>query len=219
MRPVAGRRSFRILRMRDVHLDEGFCICRGKGDKERMVPLGARAIAAVRDLSRTRTARSWSADRARAADWVLLSYRGRRLRRERIWELLKRYCGSRRGAAGDQPAHVATQFCHAPAGRRGRSSPGARDARPRQHRHHADLHARRSDAAEGDPQEVSPEGVRRKAERRRQGVPTRSNEDVRELVPRTAQNQEHIGVLSCLRQLAKLTLHGRLRAASQPLIV
>ena len=35
--------------------------------------------------------RNWSPDRARTAEWALLSYRGRRLRRERIWELMKRY--------------------------------------------------------------------------------------------------------------------------------
>ncbi len=36
------------LRLADVHLEDGFCLCRGKGDKERMAPLGGRAIAAVR---------------------------------------------------------------------------------------------------------------------------------------------------------------------------
>ena len=46
--PAAGRRSFRNLRLCDMHLDEGFCICRGKGDKERLVPLGGRAVEAVR---------------------------------------------------------------------------------------------------------------------------------------------------------------------------
>jgi integrase/recombinase XerD len=30
------------LRQRDVHLAEGFCICHGKGDKQRIVPLGRR---------------------------------------------------------------------------------------------------------------------------------------------------------------------------------
>ncbi len=36
------------LRLRDMHLDESFCICRGKGDKERLVPLNARAVEAAR---------------------------------------------------------------------------------------------------------------------------------------------------------------------------
>src|SRR6516225_6927708 len=35
------------LRSDDVHLSQGFCLVRGKGDKERLVALGARAIAAV----------------------------------------------------------------------------------------------------------------------------------------------------------------------------
>jgi integrase/recombinase XerD len=78
------------LRMRDAHLAEGFCVCRGKGDKERVVPLGRRAVEAVQ--SYVEHERSALAARNPAApDWVLLSYRGRRLRRERIWELLKRY--------------------------------------------------------------------------------------------------------------------------------
>ncbi len=78
------------LRLRDVHLEEGFCMCRGKGNKERLVPLGAQAADALRAYlrdERPKLAKSASS----TADWVLLSYRGRRLRRERIWELLKKY--------------------------------------------------------------------------------------------------------------------------------
>jgi integrase/recombinase XerD len=78
------------LRLCDVHLDEGYCICRGKGDKERMVPLGARAAAAVRAYLQHERGASAAAV-SPPPDWVLLSRRGRRLRRERIWELLKRY--------------------------------------------------------------------------------------------------------------------------------
>jgi len=78
------------LRQADVHLDEGFCMVRGKGDKERLVPVGRRAAAAVRAyLEHERP--KLAAKNASARDCVLLSYRGRRLRRERIWELLKKY--------------------------------------------------------------------------------------------------------------------------------
>jgi integrase/recombinase XerD len=77
------------MRIRDVHLDDGFCICRGKGNKERLVPLGARAAEAVRAYLEHE--RPKLAAVPPAVDWLLLSYRGRRLRRERIWELLKKY--------------------------------------------------------------------------------------------------------------------------------
>jgi len=78
------------LALRDMHFEESYCLCHGKGSKERLVPLGARAIEAVKAyLEHERTALLERA--ASPPAWVLLSYRGRRLRRERIWELLKRY--------------------------------------------------------------------------------------------------------------------------------
>jgi integrase/recombinase XerD len=80
------------LKLRDLHLDEGYCICRGKGDKERLVPLGARAIEAVKEYLEHERGKL-AGKRGAAAEWTLLSYRGRRLRRERIWELIKLYAG------------------------------------------------------------------------------------------------------------------------------
>ena len=78
------------LRLQDVHLHERFCICRGKGDKERLVPLGDRAIQALQEyLAEERP--KLAARAAEPPPWLLLSYRGKRLRRERIWELVKRY--------------------------------------------------------------------------------------------------------------------------------
>ncbi len=93
------------LQLADVHLGEGFCRCRGKGDKERLVPLGRQATLAVEAYLEherpTLAARAGSA----APGWLLLSYRGRRLLRERIWELVKRYAG-RVGAPEEISPHT-----------------------------------------------------------------------------------------------------------------
>jgi integrase/recombinase XerD len=78
------------LRTRDVHLAEQHCLCHGKGDKQRIVPLGKKAVAAVRAyLEHERPKLAGRTEPAAA--FLLLSSRGARLRRERIWELLKLY--------------------------------------------------------------------------------------------------------------------------------
>lgn len=92
------------LKLEDVHLEDGYCLCRGKGDKERLVPLGKRAVEAFRDwVAKERSELAARVERAPA--WALLSYRGRRLRRERIWELLKRYV-ARIGAPSSVSPHT-----------------------------------------------------------------------------------------------------------------
>jgi integrase/recombinase XerD len=79
-----------MLRPRDLHLPEQYCICHGKGDKQRVVPLGKKAIAAVNvylEHERPKLAERGQGESA----FLLLSSRGARLRRERIWELIKLY--------------------------------------------------------------------------------------------------------------------------------
>ena len=76
------------LRLTDVHLAESFCTCRGKGDKERVVPLGRRAVAALGawiDGPR----KAFAARTGAAPAWALLSARGNRLSRMRIWEIVR----------------------------------------------------------------------------------------------------------------------------------
>jgi integrase/recombinase XerD len=78
------------LKARDTHLAEGFCLCHGKGNKQRLTPLGRAARRAVEEyLEHERPALAAAA--GTPPEWLLLSRRGRRLRREAIWELVKRY--------------------------------------------------------------------------------------------------------------------------------
>jgi integrase/recombinase XerD len=77
------------MRLADVHLAESFCTCRGKGNKERVVPLGKRAIRAIREWIDGPRA-DFAAHAAAKPAWVLLSSRGNRLSRMRIWEIVRR---------------------------------------------------------------------------------------------------------------------------------
>jgi integrase/recombinase XerD len=92
------------LKVADMRLDEQHAICHGKGDKQRVVPLGRRAIEAV--SAYLRDERGKLAQRAPGPPpWLLLSGRGRRLSRERIWELIKLYA-ARVGAPPEISPHT-----------------------------------------------------------------------------------------------------------------
>ena len=74
----------------DVHLDDGFCRCRGKGDKERVVPLSqlaGRTIARYLEEERPQMA----AVAAEPPPWLIVTRSGRRLARESLWEMIKKY--------------------------------------------------------------------------------------------------------------------------------
>lgn len=70
-----------------LHLDEGFVQVRGKGSKERVVPISRRAVEHFKDyLERGRPLLL-----KLPTDIVFLSKSGRRVTRNRLWELVKRY--------------------------------------------------------------------------------------------------------------------------------
>ncbi len=78
------------LRMEDLHLEQGFCKCTGKGSKQRMTHLGAAAVDALRGWIASGRPKLLNG-KAITVPWVFLSRSGQRLRREAIWELVKKY--------------------------------------------------------------------------------------------------------------------------------
>jgi integrase/recombinase XerD len=75
------------LKTKDVNLDEGFLLCRGKGGKERIVPLGAPACRAVRSyLAGARPVLA-----KRPSESLFMTRRGKVFTRQGFWKLLKAY--------------------------------------------------------------------------------------------------------------------------------
>jgi integrase/recombinase XerD len=72
------------LRVDGMNLDGAFVRCVGKGNKERVVPLGASARDAVREYID-------SARAGHASEWLFLKPNGMPLTRNGFWSLLKRY--------------------------------------------------------------------------------------------------------------------------------
>lgn len=77
------------LRLSDMNLDVGYLRCRGKGGKERIVPIGSHAISAVRQY--VRGLRSTLLGSAGHFDEVFISRTGRPMDRTNIWRLVRRY--------------------------------------------------------------------------------------------------------------------------------
>jgi integrase/recombinase XerD len=76
------------LKVSDLNLDIGYLRCLGKGNRERVIPLGQAAIAATTDYLkelRPRLAKPYS------GDFLLLSRTGRPMSRIEIWRLIKKY--------------------------------------------------------------------------------------------------------------------------------
>jgi integrase/recombinase XerD len=76
------------LRLRDVNFDAGYLKTAGKGRKERLVPIGEAALAALRSYIETARA---SFVGPRATDALFLTRHGRVMTRQGFWKLLGRY--------------------------------------------------------------------------------------------------------------------------------
>lgn len=79
------------LRLDAVDLERGFLLVKGKGDKERVVPLGAPATEAIETYLKQGRPDFVRDDKAEANAYLFLSPRGGPLTRQGFWKLLKRY--------------------------------------------------------------------------------------------------------------------------------
>ncbi len=91
------------LKASDLNLDEGYLTCMGKGDKERMVPLGHEAAEWVRRY--IRDGRPHLAGKRASSPRLFVNSRGGSLSRVGFWKVLKAY-GRKAGISRDISPHV-----------------------------------------------------------------------------------------------------------------
>lgn len=90
------------LRIEDVNLAAGYAICTGKGRKQRLVPIGAEAVAWVRTyLERVRPQHVKRHDGGR----LFVNQRGRALSRQSLWTIVRR-AAARAGLPNRVSPHV-----------------------------------------------------------------------------------------------------------------
>ncbi|MEI6831478.1 MAG: site-specific tyrosine recombinase XerD [Candidatus Omnitrophota bacterium] len=76
------------LKASNINLDIGFLRCIGKGNKERVIPLGKKAIASVNrylEFSRPHFLKK------KTSEFLFINRSGNKLSRQSIWKLIKRY--------------------------------------------------------------------------------------------------------------------------------
>jgi integrase/recombinase XerD len=88
---ATGSRASEVvgLTLADLHLNSGFCKCQGKGNKQRVVPLGRPAVQALKNY--LADLRPQLVKAVPDAAPVFVSRGGRALTRERLWMLVKKY--------------------------------------------------------------------------------------------------------------------------------
>ena len=76
------------LKINNLNLDIGYVRCTGKGNRERIIPLGKVSISATKQYLKELRA---DLSKPFSQDWLLLSRTGRQMSRIEIWRLVKKY--------------------------------------------------------------------------------------------------------------------------------
>jgi integrase/recombinase XerD len=82
----------------DLHLDEGYLTCIGKGNKERLIPIGEQAADSVRRYAREGRPPLVAGSKGRASVRLFVNAHGGSLSRVGFWKIIKRH-----GAAASLP--------------------------------------------------------------------------------------------------------------------
>jgi integrase/recombinase XerD len=91
------------MRLGDVNLDYAYLRCRGKGSRERIVPLGSKAVEALREYLRQKA--EGSGQKAERGGPLFLSARGGHLTRTSVLRIVKR-CALRAGISKNVYPHI-----------------------------------------------------------------------------------------------------------------
>ena len=100
----------------DFNPEVGYLRCRGKGMKERIVPIGTVAINVVEDYIQNSRSRLVKKKDEKA---LFVNHHGRRLTRQGFWKILKKYAQKSK-ISGNNTPYLAALLCHSPARERGR---------------------------------------------------------------------------------------------------
>ena len=90
------------VRMEDAKLDLGYMMVRGKGDKERIVPLGQSALTAINTYLQSGREVLCS---GKVSPLLFLGRRGRKLSRQRVWQMVSASSASGRHASPHMLRH------------------------------------------------------------------------------------------------------------------
>ena len=76
------------LKLDNVNMDVGFLRCIGKGDKERVIPLGKKAVISIKrylEISRPKLLKN------KESEALFLSRSGKKISRQSLWKMIKHY--------------------------------------------------------------------------------------------------------------------------------
>lgn len=90
------------LQLRDVNLDEGFCRCLGKGNKERVVSISQFAIETVEDYLETERPKMVAGT---DNGYLFVTRSGNQMSRIMVWNLVRKY-SIKVGCSGDVTPHT-----------------------------------------------------------------------------------------------------------------